>query len=133
MIFILVGLLLLFAAIWVGLVFANRLSRPISELASAAERVRSGDLTARVREAPNTDELRLLSRAFNRMTDQLEGQRHELVQANRQLDERRNFIETVLSGVSAGVIGLDKNGCINLANTSANSLLSIDLDTEIGK
>ena len=133
MIFILVGLLLLFAAIWVGLVFANRLSRPISELASAAERVRSGDLTARVREAPNTDELRLLSRAFNRMTDQLEGQRHELVQANRQLDERRNFIETVLPGVSAGVIGLDKNGCINLANTSANSLLSIDLDTEIGK
>lgn len=133
MIFILVGLLLLFAAIWVGLVFANRLSRPISELASAAERVRSGDLTARVREAPNTDELRLLSRAFNRMTDQLEGQRHELVQANRQLNERRNFIETVLSGVSAGVIGLDKNGCINLANTSANSLLSIDLDTEIGK
>ena len=133
MIFILVGLLLLFAAIWVGLVFANRLSRPISELASAAERVRSGDLTARVREAPNSDELRLLSRAFNRMTDQLEGQRHELVQANRQLDERRNFIETVLSGVSAGVIGLDKNGCINLANTSANSLLSIDLDTEIGK
>lgn len=133
MIYILVGLLLLFAAIWVGLVFANRLSRPISELASAAERVRSGDLTARVREAPNSDELRLLSRAFNRMTDQLEGQRHELVQANRQLDERRNFIETVLSGVSAGVIGLDKNGCINLANTSANSLLSIDLDTEIGK
>ena len=58
------------------------------------------------------------------MTDQLEGQRHELVQANRQLDERRNFIETVLSGVSAGVIGSDKNGCINLVNTSANSLLS---------
>ena len=133
MIFILVGLLLLFAAIWVGLVFANRLSRPISELASAAERVRSGDLSARVREAPNSDELRLLSRAFNRMTDQLEGQRHELVQANQQLDERRHFIETVLSGVSAGVIGLDKNGYINLANTSANSLLSIDLDNEIGK
>ena len=132
MIFILVGLLLLFVAIWIGLVFANRLSRPISELASAAERVRAGDLSARVDEEPSSDELGLLSRAFNRMTDQLEGQRHELVQANRQLDERRHFIETVLAGVSAGVIGLDENGRINLANKSANSLLSVDLEGEIG-
>ena len=132
MIFILVGLLLLFVAIWVGLVFANRLSRPISDLAGAAERVRAGDLSARVDEGPDSDELGLLSRAFNRMTDQLEGQRHELVQANRQLDERRHFIETVLAGVSAGVIGIDAKSRINLANRSAGSLLATDLDQKIG-
>jgi len=132
MIFILVGMLLLFVAIWVGLVFANRLSRPISDLAGAAERVRAGDLSARVEEGPDSDELGLLSRAFNRMTDQLEGQRHELVQANRQLDERRHFIETVLSGVSAGVIGVDAEGRINLANRSACSLLAMDIDEQIG-
>jgi two-component system, NtrC family, nitrogen regulation sensor histidine kinase NtrY len=132
MIFILVGLLLLFVAIWVGLVFANRLSRPISDLASAAERVRAGDLSARVDEGPDSDELGLLSRAFNRMTNQLEGQRHELVQANRQLDERRHFIETVLAGVSAGVICVDAESRINLANRSACSLLVTDLDQRIG-
>ena len=132
MIFILVGMLLLFVAIWVGLVFANRLSRPISDLAGAAERVRAGDLSARVEEGPDSDELGLLSRAFNRMADQLEGQRHELVQANRQLDERRHFIETVLSGVSAGVIGVDAEGRINLANRSACSLLAMDIDEQIG-
>ncbi|MFT5487971.1 MAG: two-component system nitrogen regulation sensor histidine kinase NtrY [Alphaproteobacteria bacterium] len=132
MIFILVGMLLLFVAIWVGLVFANRLSRPISDLAGAAERVRAGDLSARVEEGPDSDELGLLSRAFNRMTDQLEGQRHELVQANRQLDERRHFIETVLGGVSAGVIGVDAAGHINLANRSACSLLATDIDQRIG-
>lgn len=132
MIFILVGMLLLFVAIWVGLVFANRLSRPISDLAGAAERVRAGDLSARVEEGPDSDELGLLSRAFNRMTDQLEGQRHELVQANRQLDERRHFIETVLGGVSAGVIGVDAEGRINLANSSACSLLAMDIDEQIG-
>lgn len=132
MIFILVGMLLLFVAIWVGLVFANRLSRPISDLAGAAERVRAGDLSARVEEGPDSDELGLLSRAFNRMTDQLEGQRHELVQANRQLDERRHFIETVLGGVSAGVIGVDSQGRINLANKSACSLLATDIDQRIG-
>ena len=132
MIFILVGLLLLFVAIWVGLVFANRLSRPISELAGAAERVRAGDLSARVDEGPDSDEFGLLSRAFNRMTDQLEGQRRELMQANRQLDERRHFIETVLAGVSAGVIGIDSKGLINLANRSAGLLLATDLDQHIG-
>jgi len=132
MIFILVGMLLLFVAIWVGLVFANRLSRPISDLAGAAERVRAGDLSARVEEGPDSDELGLLSRAFNRMTGQLEGQRHELVQANRQLDERRHFIETVLGGVSAGVIGVDAEGRINLANRSACSLLAMDIDEQIG-
>jgi two-component system nitrogen regulation sensor histidine kinase NtrY len=132
MIFILVGLLLLFVAIWIGLVFANRLSRPITDLAEAAERIRAGDLTARVDEGPETDELGLLSRAFNRMTNQLEGQRSELVQANRQLDERRHFIETVLAGVSAGIIGLDPDGRINLANRSASALLGSDLDAEIG-
>ncbi len=128
MIFILVGLLLLFVAISVGLAFANRMSRPITDLAGAAERVRAGDLTARVAEGPDTDELALLSRAFNRMTDQLETQRSELVQANRQLDERRHFIETVLAGVSAGVIGLDGAGRINLANRSASALFDDDLD-----
>ncbi len=132
MIFILVGMLLLFVAIWVGLVFANRLSRPISELAGAAERVRAGDLSARVEEGPDSDELGLLSRAFNRMANQLEGQRHELVQANRQLDERRHFIETVLGGVSAGVIGVDAEGRINLANRSACTLLAMDIDKQIG-
>lgn len=133
MIFILVGLLLLFVAIWIGLLFADRLSKPISELAGAAERVRAGDLSARVAEKAQSDELGLLGRAFNRMTDQLEGQRDELVQANRQLDERRHFIETVLAGVSAGVIGLDEGGRINLANRSASALLSTDLEARIGE
>ncbi len=66
------------------------------------------------------------------MTDQLEGQRHELVRANRQLDERRHFIETVLGGVSAGVIGVDSKGRINVANRSACALLATDIDKQIG-
>lgn len=132
MIYILVGLMLLFIAISVGLAVANRMSRPISDLASAAERVRAGDLSARVAEGPDSDELGLLSRAFNRMTNQLEGQRRELVQANRQLDERRHFIETVLAGTSAGVIGLDRSGRINVANRTASLLMGVELDGEIG-
>ncbi|MGQ0663855.1 MAG: ATP-binding protein [Pseudomonadota bacterium] len=132
MMFMVVALLLLMAAVWVGLGLANRLARPIGALIGAAERVRAGDLAARVDEDPADDELGTLSRAFNRMTSQIEAQRRELVGANRQLDDRRRFTEAVLSGVSAGVIGLDAEGRINLPNRSASTLLAVDLDRRIG-
>ncbi|MSP89002.1 MAG: PAS domain-containing sensor histidine kinase [Alphaproteobacteria bacterium] len=133
LLFVVVALLLLLAAIWVGLDMATRLARPISGLIAAAEKVRAGDLGARVPEGATGDELESLSRAFNRMTSQIEGQRAELVEANRQLDIRRHFTEAVLAGVSAGVIGLDVQGRINLPNRSAATLLSIDLDAVIGQ
>jgi len=73
-----------------------------------------------------------MSRTFNRMTSQLEAQRNALMNANRELDDRRQFTELVLSGVSAGVIGLDAKGHINLPNRSASELLLTDLDARIG-
>ncbi len=127
MLFAVVALLLLLAAIWVGLMFATQLAQPISALIAAAERVRGGDLSARVEEGEADDELTTLSRSFNRMTSEIERNREELVTANRQLDARRQFTETVLAGVSAGVIGLDAEGKINLPNRSASELLSTDL------
>ncbi len=128
LIFGIIALLLLLAAVWFGLNFATKLVRPISELINAAERIRAGDLSARVSETGGTqtdDELAMLGRAFNRMTHQLETQRADLIEANRQLDLRRRFTEAVLSGVSAGVIGLDAQFKINLMNTSAAEFFQI--------
>jgi two-component system nitrogen regulation sensor histidine kinase NtrY len=132
LVFLCAALLVMLGAVLVGLVFANQLARPISRLIAAAERVRAGDLTTRVEEGTAQDELATLTRSFNRMTSQLSAQRGELMEAYRQLDERRRFTETVLSGVSAGVVGLDAEGRINLPNRSASELLGIDLDAGIG-
>jgi len=132
LVFLCAALLVLLAAVLVGLVFANGLARPISRLITAAEQVRAGDLSTRVQEGTADDELATLTRAFNRMTSQLSAQRGELMEAYRQLDERRRFTETVLAGVSAGVVGLDAAGRINLPNRSASELLGIDLDAGIG-
>jgi two-component system, NtrC family, nitrogen regulation sensor histidine kinase NtrY len=93
-------------------------------------------LTARVGEASNAgdDELDLLSRAFNRMTSQLDTQRADLIEANRQLDFRRRFTEAILSGVSAGIIGLDPGYRINLMNASAAAFFNIeDIETLNGQ
>ncbi len=132
LIFVVVALLVLFGAIWFALVSASQLVSPIGQLADAAERVRSGDLSVRVGEG-RPDEIGGLSRAFNRMTSQLESQRSELIEANAQLDERRRFTELVLSGVSAGVIGLDDGGRIELPNRSACELLGVDLAACVGQ
>jgi len=133
MLFFGVGVLLLTGAVWMGLSFATRMARPISWLIAAAERVRGGDLSARVPVGASTEEFSSLSRAFNRMAHQLQSQQSELIEANRQLDQRRRFTETVLAGVSAGVVGLDHDGRINLPNRSASLLLGTELDQQIGE
>ena len=133
LIFVVIALLVLLASVWVGLHFANRIARPIGGLIAAADRVRAGDLAARVSEPMRDDEIGSLSRAFNRMTSQIYHQRRELIDANRQLDDRRRFTEAVLSGVSAGVIGLDARGRITLPNPSARNLLAATEDALVGR
>ncbi len=133
MIFGVVALLLLMAAAWVGLALAGQLSKPISGLILASERVSNGELDARVQETAGTDEISALGRAFNRMTSQLQGQQQGLIKANRELDERMRFTETVLTGVSAGVIGLDEKERIYLPNRSASELLGYDLESSVGE
>ena len=111
---------------------ANQIARPVGRLIQAAERVRAGDLAVRVPEIQSEDEIAGLSRAFNRMTGQLAAQRSELMDAYSQIDERRRFTETVLAGVSAGVIGLDAQGHIELPNRAAGELVGLDLMAAIG-
>jgi two-component system nitrogen regulation sensor histidine kinase NtrY len=127
-----VSLLLLLAATWLGFMIANQLVRPIGDLITAAERVGTGELNVRVNPRRADDELGSLARSFNRMTAQLARNREQLIEANKQLDARREFTETVLSGVSAGVIGLDTRGRINLPNRSAAELLATNLQARIG-
>ena len=132
-VFALVALAVLAAAVLIGLVLANQIARPVGSLITAAERVRAGDLSVRVPETDTGDDIAGLSRAFNRMTGELAAGRRELMHAYSQIDERRRFTETVLSGVSAGVIGLDPEGRIELPNRAAIALLGRDLLRDVGR
>ncbi|HVW72513.1 MAG TPA: PAS domain-containing sensor histidine kinase, partial [Rhizomicrobium sp.] len=124
LLYAIVSLMVLLAAIWSGLWAANRLVRPISSLIDAAEKVSAGDLSAQVHVERDDDELGTLGMAFNRMTQQLSAQRGDLMAANRLNEIRRRFTETVLSGVSAGVIGIDSDGDITIVNRAAARLLN---------
>jgi two-component system nitrogen regulation sensor histidine kinase NtrY len=126
-------LLVLVGAVWLGLAAANSISAPVARLVQAADRVAGGDLDARVETKNDPEEIAVLSRAFNRMTSDLQDQQKALRQANTDAESRRQFIETVLAEVSAGVISLDAAGRISAVNRRALALLGLDREDAIGR
>ena len=131
--FAVVALMLLLASIWVGLNLATSIAGPLVSVITVAEQVRSGNLKERVPESEDVDEIARLGSSFNRMLDDVSSSREQLVQANRQLDARREFTEAVLGGVSSGVIGLDRDGKITLPNQAACELLGKNFDELYGQ
>ena len=119
------AIILILAAVWLGLWFAERLSRPVGRLAGAAQRVGGGDLDVQVPEEEGDDEIAMLGRLFNQMTRQLKGQREALVEGHSQTESRRRLFDSVLSNVTAGVIGLDAGGRVDFINPAATRLLEV--------
>ncbi|MBD3771510.1 MAG: HAMP domain-containing protein [Rhodobacterales bacterium] len=115
--------LILLLAGRLGLEAAGRITGPIGRLASAAHTVRDGDLTVRVPVNGPKDEVYALSQSFNAMTEQLFEQRNALIRAREDEEDRRRFVETLLAEVSAGVIRMDADMTVTLANRSAGDLL----------
>ena len=124
------ALILVLAAIWMGLWFAERLARPVGRLAGAAQRVGAGDLAVQVVEEGGDDEIAMLGRVFNQMTRQLSAQREALLDSNRASERRRRLFDSVLSSVTSGVIGLDADGKIDFLNRAATRLLHLDEDVD---
>ena len=131
--YLMISMTALLAAIWVGLWFAGRFVAPIRRLIAAASEVSTGNLDVVLPEKRGEGDLRRLSATFNKMTRELKTQHDQLVNANEQLFERRRFMEAVLSGVSAGVIGLDSDGRIELASRAACALLGKTEEELVGR
>ncbi len=127
------ALLVLVGAVWLGMSAASAISGPIGRLVVAADQVAAGDLSARVDAEDGPGEIKTLSAAFNRMTGDLQAQQTALKAASDEAQGRSRFIETVLSGVSAGVIGLDRQGRVSAINDSAAELLAIRERDVIGR
>ena len=122
------ALILILAAMWLGLWFAERLSRPVGRLTNAAQKVGAGDLDVRVVEDEGDDEISMLGRYFNQMTRQLKAQRQTLLDNTRQIEDRRRLFDSVLSSVTSGVVGLDRDGQVTFVNRSARRLLDWEDD-----
>ena len=131
-IFAVISLFLLLSALWIGLSLSSAITKPLRGIILVADSERAGDLNSRVDIKTDLDEISLLGISFNRMMDDLSSTQRQLVHANKQLDQRREFTEAVLSGVSSGVIGLTNKGIITLPNIAACSLLNYTKQQLIG-
>ncbi|WP_298747282.1 PAS domain-containing sensor histidine kinase [uncultured Brevundimonas sp.] len=125
------ALLVLVGAVWLGMSVASAISAPIGRLVEAADRVAGGDLTARVEGDEGPGEIKTLTAAFNRMTGDLQAQQAALRTASEEATGRTVFIETVLSGVSAGVIGVDRLRRVSAINDSAVELLGLTAGEDV--
>ena len=131
--FSVVAILMVLSSLWLGLNLANSIVNPLVRVISAADEVRAGNWRTRVEENDDVDEISRLGTSFNRMLDELSSSREQLVQANHQLDARREFTEAVLGGVSSGVIGMDRNTKITLPNGAACDILKTSQQSLFGK
>jgi two-component system, NtrC family, nitrogen regulation sensor histidine kinase NtrY len=116
---LLITLFILFLATWVAMFLARQISVPISALLGAAQEIRRGNLAYRVR-VNAIDELASLVRAFNEMTQELEGNREEL-------EKRRQFTEAILESIPTGVISVSAGGQIQAVNRALKGLLPAEL------
>jgi two-component system nitrogen regulation sensor histidine kinase NtrY len=129
-----VSLMIIGITLWVALRVADRLVRPVNNLVNAAQLIAEGDLSARVTiDQYRNDEVAFLAQSFNRMTERLQQQTSVLLATNHQLGERRLFIEAVLESVSAGVVSVDGDGVVQLANSTAEKLLKNTFKTIVGQ
>jgi len=136
--FLLISLLILFSAIWLGFYMARGITIPIQQLAEGTRRIAEGDLNFKIG-VRATDEIALLVNSFNTMTEELNGSRVNIQQANEtlkktniELDRRRNYIETILDNIGAGVISIDKKGRITTFNKAAESILHLHNENIFG-
>ena len=118
------ALVVLLSAIWTAIAVADRLVRPIRVLIGASDDVASGNLDVAVPVHASDGDVGSLAQTFNNMIVQIRTQRDQILSAKDQIDDRRRFTEAVLSGVSAGVVGVDHHGSVTIANRSAREILS---------
>ncbi len=133
LLYLVVTLAIVLAAIWTGIAVADRLVRPIRQLIGAADAVSTGNLDVAVPVRGSDGDVASLGDTFNKMTFQLKTQRDQLISARDMIDERRRFTEAVLSGVTAGVIGVNANGTVSIVNRSAETMLAIAGEETIGQ
>ena len=127
------ALVVLIAAIWTAIAVADRLVRPIRVLINASDEVASGNFEIVVPVHASDGDVASLAQTFNNMIVQIRTQRDEILAAKDQIDDRRRFTEAVLSGVSAGVVGVDHDTSVTIANRSATSILTDDARAVIGE
>jgi two-component system nitrogen regulation sensor histidine kinase NtrY len=130
-ILVMITLVIIFVAIWLGLYLARQLTVPLEQLVQGAQEVGAGNLDVSVHMVGH-DEIATLIQSFNRMTQDLRESRQRLLETGADLERRRRQLETVLSSIGTGVLVVDESGKVLQLNRAAAQLLEVDREQMIG-
>ena len=128
LLYIAFSLVMILISVWIALWFAERLSKPVGRLADAAKKIGSGNFDIKVMEENTKDEIAFLSKVFNRMTNRLKNQRNKLLKNNKMVEDQREFLEAIISGVKGGIISINKDEKIEIINSAAKLILKLEKD-----
>ncbi len=128
LLYIAFSLVMILISVWIALWFAERLSKPVGRLADAAKKIGSGNFDIKVTEENTKDEIAFLSKVFNRMTNRLKNQRSKLLKNNKMVEDQREFLEAIISGVKGGIISINKDEKIEIINSAAKQILKLEKD-----
>ena len=128
LLYIAFSLVMILISVWIALWFAERLSKPVGRLADAAKKIGSGNFDIKVMEENTKDEIAFLSKVFNRMTTRLKNQRNKLLKNNKMVEDQREFLEAIISGVKGGIISINKDEKIEIINSAAKLILKLEKD-----
>ncbi|QPJ65480.1 MAG: HAMP domain-containing protein [Candidatus Nitrohelix vancouverensis] len=136
--FLMITLLILFSAIWLGIYIARGITVPIQQLAEGTRKIAEGDLNFKI-DVQVTDEIGILVESFNNMTDELNESREKVEQINEELkagnielESRRSYIASILENIGAGVVSIDKRGRITTFNKAAEQILKVSMQEVLG-
>ncbi|MEQ1731721.1 MAG: HAMP domain-containing protein, partial [Vicinamibacterales bacterium] len=122
--FLMVTLMILVGATWMGLYVAKRITRPVQMLAHAAREIGAGHLDQRI-EPQSDDEFGSLTEAFNTMAGELAASRLKVEQTTQALEQRRRYVETILERITTGVVSINSAGVVTTINSAAARLLGV--------
>jgi two-component system nitrogen regulation sensor histidine kinase NtrY len=122
MIFVLFSIGFILIAVLIGFNLAKRLSKPISNLIESANEISKGNFDAKVSEVDQFEEIKVLILSYNKMISEIENKQNQLITKSNEDEEKRLFIEAILSLLTIGVVSLDKNFNIIFFNQTTNTL-----------
>src|SRR5580692_1350081 len=128
----LVLLLAMLAAIYGAIFSAQRLVRPVQDLIAGTRAVGKGDFGTRL-PLPSRDEMGFLVHSFNDMTKRLRRAREEATRSQRVVERERERLAIILARLSTGVVVVDRELTVSIANQAAGAILGIDLSAAIGR
>ncbi len=114
-------------SISLALYFSRRFTMPLSILSEATQSIAKGNFKKKIPEQ-GKDEMGMLVRSFNIMTNKLETANKTLELNRQRIESSRNFLESIINNMSSGIIVIDPKNNIRLTNKLASKLLGFNLE-----